>query len=227
MKKFFAIVALLFAVESHAAIKAFIVIQQINVSGGNLNLMVEIQPVTGSFLTTSFSVPATTLDGSSIIAGVKKLVIAYAASPPISQVWLPQEIWVLTGGRDQNNTITLNGLTIATWTNMPAAITRLGQSIVAFDLTFAQQIRFVINVVVAGVAGARVGAQYSLDGSTNWRFFDGASGPNVLIDTTGPKQSAWIDLELAAKGPVFISVGGQGGNGTVDPQFGLTFLEVR
>lgn len=210
------------------AIKAFIDIRRIQIVGLNLEAQVEIQPVIGPPCVTTFSAPAAALNATSIASGLKKLVIAFVATEPdYLQTWLPEEVLILNGGRDQNSTITLNGLTIATWTNMPAAVARLNQSIVALDLTFAQQIRFVTNVVVAGFSTARVGAQYSLDGSTNWRFFDGATGPNVLISTTGPKQSSWANLEDAAKGPVFISVGGQGGNGTIDPQFGLTFLEVR
>lgn len=124
-------------------------------------------------------------------------------------------------------TITLNGVASSVWTNQPAALTELPGSRINLDLTHGLQVRVSLNVVTIGNAGARVGAQCSNDGGATWHFFDDISQPNVLIDSTGPKQSAWVDLIAVCKGDVLLRVGGQGGNGALDPAFGLTLIEFR
>lgn len=124
-------------------------------------------------------------------------------------------------------TITLNGVQPAVWTNMPAALTELPGSRINIDLTHGLQVRIILNVTVVGNATARVGAQCSNDGGASWHFFDDVSEPNVLINTTGPKRSNWIDVIPACRGDVLMRVGGINGNGTLDPAFGLTLIEFQ
>ena len=125
-------------------------------------------------------------------------------------------------------TVTLNGVQPAVWTNQPLALTELAGSRIAFDLSGGLQVRISTNVIVVGAAAARVGAQCSNDGGSTWHFFDDGTQPNVQINTTGPKQSAWIDIIAACRADgTLIRVGGQGGDGALDPSFGLTLLEFR
>lgn len=118
--------------------------------------------------------------------------------------------------------VTLVGAS-TTWTNMPAALTEFtGSPRTRYDLTDADDVRLVVCVGVAGQGGATLKAQYSTDQS-NWSDLTGAAAADALnVQTT-----AWAAVPAGAKGDVFIRLVGQGGNGTLDPQFRLVQLQVR
>ena len=125
------------------------------------------------------------------------------------------------------DTITLNGTSIRTWTNMPVGLTELPGSRFAVDLSLARQARLSVDCQLAAFAGARLGLQFSTDGGSNWSYLDGGNGPNVLLTTAGVQVSPWVVLVAAARADVLIRVGGVGGNGVVDPQVGVVLLQVR
>ena len=82
-------------------------------------------------------------------------------------------------------------------------------------------------MTIAGAAAAVIGVQFSTDNGVTWSFLDGGTGPNVSIAATGLIASAWTTLTANAKADVRLRFGGQGGNGSTSPQFGLVMLEVR
>lgn len=113
------------------------------------------------------------------------------------------------------------------WTNMPAALTEfLGVTShrTKADLTEVEEVRLVVNVQTAGVAGAKLRVQYSTDEST-WNYLDGGTGPSVAIDATGVEVSSYVALAAGAKADVFLRLVGIDGNGVVDPIFGNIMLE--
>lgn len=148
------------------------------------------------------------------------LVAAIAANSPTKAWYTGDPAYV-------PDSITLNGVGVATWTNQPAALTELAGTRVRIDLSLASQARFTLNLTVAGVAAAVLALQFSTNAGTTWAYLDGVSGPSVNIGTTGARESTWVDLTAAAKADVLIRIVGQGGNGTLDPAFGLTLLQVR
>jgi len=86
-------------------------------------------------------------------------------------------------------------------------------------------VRLVVNVRVAGFAGAQLRAQYSLDGLA-WVYFDGAAGPAVAIDALGLQVGAWVNLAVQLS-DVFVRLVGIGGDAAVDPEFGLIQLQGK
>jgi hypothetical protein len=121
--------------------------------------------------------------------------------------------------RAANFIFTLNGANAVTWTNMPAALTEVPGSRLKLPLS-AGQARLTCDVRVAGAAGSLLIAQVSLDQAA-W-----VSGPQVIVDTTGLKISNWVAIGAQYQTDVFVRLAGQGGDGVVDPQFGLTTLQV-
>jgi hypothetical protein len=115
------------------------------------------------------------------------------------------------------------------WAAQPAALTELlglaihrGQA----DLAGCTEARLVVNVSAAGVAGAKLRAQYSLDLAA-WAYLDGVSGPSVDIGSAGLQASAWTAIEAAAAADVFLRLVGIDGNGIASPSLGAAFLQVR
>lgn len=114
------------------------------------------------------------------------------------------------------------------WTNQPAAVTELlGLTVhrTKINLTNTGTVRLVARILTAGVAGAVLRGQYSLDGGGSWAYLDGATGPSLAIDATGTIASATVNLEAAAKADVVLRVVGVNGNATADPAFGLIELQ--
>jgi hypothetical protein len=115
------------------------------------------------------------------------------------------------------------------WTNMPAAATEfLGLTIHRHgaSLQKIEEVRLIVNVIVAGVAGSGLRAQYSQDNVT-FNPFVAPNDPQVIIDSVGMKRSAWFALPIDAKKDAVIRIIGGGGNGVVDPQFGSIIVEGR
>jgi hypothetical protein len=69
-----------------------------------------------------------------------------------------------------------------TWSNMPAALTELLGNAVRRqirDLQQFTQFRFHVNVIAAGLAGSKLGVQYSLDSGTNWSGLDNGTAAAI------------------------------------------------
>jgi len=119
------------------------------------------------------------------------------------------------------------GSTAFTWTNMPAALTEfLGLTIhrQGGSLQKIEEVRLVANVIVVGQAGGVLRAQWSTGGA----FADFATnGAQIPIDSTGFKRSAWVSIPTAARGDCALRIVGVGGNGVLDPQFGVVLIEGR
>ena len=114
---------------------------------------------------------------------------------------------------------------VTEWTNQPAALTELfGTTInrTKINLTAVTSVTFVVNVQVAGVAGAALRVQYSTDEAI-WNYLDGAAGPSVAIDVTGV-EVATVSLVAGAKADVFLRVVGINGDAAADPAFGSIAL---
>jgi hypothetical protein len=138
----------------------------------------------------------------------------------------PSKAWVTGDPAFVPDTIPLNGAGIVTWPNMPAAGTELPGARTRLDLSLATSARLVVNVIAPGSTNAVLAVQYSTD-QTTWRYLDGGTGPQVPVNAAGVQISPWVDLEPAARGDVFIRIGGGGGNNTADPSFGIVTLQVR
>jgi hypothetical protein len=118
-----------------------------------------------------------------------------------------------------------------TWTNQPSAVTELAGNTLRRRkgvLTHATQARIIVTIGgTAANTGATMAGQYSTDGTT-WAYLDGATGPSVSITTVDSLQvSSWVTLTGAAKADVFLRIVGAGGDGVIDPIFGLIELQVR
>lgn len=111
-----------------------------------------------------------------------------------------------------------------TWSNMPAAATEfIGNPRTMYDLTHVGEVRIVVCVGVAATAGATLKIQYSLDESA-WSDLTPALGG---LNSAGCKVGAWTAVPAGAKTDVFLRILGEGGNGTLDPQFRSVHLQVR
>lgn len=112
-----------------------------------------------------------------------------------------------------------------TWTNMPSAATEfIGNPRTKYDLTHADEVRLVACTGgTAPVAGATLKIQYSTDESA-WSDLTTELAVN---GTVGTKAGTWQAVAAGAKSDVFLRILGEGGNGTVDPQFRSVHLQVR
>lgn len=115
-----------------------------------------------------------------------------------------------------------------TFTNMPAADTFLFSSarhIQLIDLTGMSAVRFKVNkLTTAGASGAKLTLKYSPTYSTSVaNYVDiGTSPVEVGVDVTNQYlDSGWIDLDPSALGDVYLAVVGSGGDGVLDPAFGV------
>lgn len=115
---------------------------------------------------------------------------------------------------------------------MPAAQTELfgtawGRR--AADLTSMTQFRMMVNQSVAGLAGATLRAQYSLDGGTNWIDLEASgTGADLGVGTgTGLKVGAWGSMASSAAADVQLRIVGQNGDGATDPAFRYISIEFK
>ncbi len=117
-----------------------------------------------------------------------------------------------------------------TWNNQPSAVTELfglTRYRAMIDLSRATRVRASVMVMVAGFAGSTIHFEYSLDAGSTWDYLDGVSGPVSAIDALGLATSAWVAVDAPALADVLIRPAGAGGNGIVDPSFGLLALEIE
>lgn len=116
------------------------------------------------------------------------------------------------------------------WAAMPNALTEFrGLSVFRAGVSMlkVEQVRLVVNVIVAGSANAKLATQWSTGAA--FAYFDtGASGPQVSIASTGFKVSPWTDVPLGARlDGVAVRVVGLDGNGIASPSFGQVLVEGR
>jgi len=161
-------------------------------------------------------------------AGTKWEALAVGANGKVLTLVLGLPEWETPTGGGGGGFLTILTDPVQTeWTNQPAALTELlGLTVhrTKVDLTNAGNVRIVVDVLAAGVAGAKLRAQYSTDAVT-WAYFDGATGPEVAIDATGTFASVTVNLGAGAKADVYVRVVGINGNGAADPAFGLIVLQ--
>lgn len=133
-----------------------------------------------------------------------------------------------TGSWTAQYSINATPSALSTWTNMPTADTFLFSStahIILADISGMTYVRFKVNKQgTTGKAGAKLVLRYSPAFSsivTDYMNI-GMSEVSVLIDSTGYMMTDWIQIDPSAQGyeDVYLAVIGNGGNGTVDPQFG-------
>lgn len=117
-----------------------------------------------------------------------------------------------------------------TWTNMPAAVTEfLGAATdrQKLDLSNSTEYRIVVYQQVAGLAGADLNVQYSLDGSSFSAADTTGAGELDVGTGTGIKYGSWATLVAGATDDVWIRVVGKQGDGVVDPQFRQVKIQFK
>lgn len=127
----------------------------------------------------------------------------------------------------------------SSWSNMPTILSSLFNnflSVQQVDLTHYRQARLVAVRTTAVTTAAP--ASYMFIGSSatgslttaDYTSIDGAPhGTKVLISGTASNflTSAWADILPAKKADMFINVVGSGGDGSLDPAFGLIACQFR
>ena len=140
------------------------------------------------------------------------------------------------GGGNTLIHLVINGRTDAnsTWTNMPAAVTFLFGSyrhVQPVDLSNCTQCRFIVNKQsTAGDVSSKLMLRYNTSFSTTVGNYSdiGTSEVSVAVNVTNTLLvTSWIDLVAGAKADVFVAVAGSGGNGILDPAFGVISAQFK
>jgi hypothetical protein len=154
--------------------------------------------------------------------GVSQLLDAIIAQSPSKE-------WATGDPAYTANVIPLNGVSIATWTNQPAALTETPQTRLSANLALYNEVRLSMNITVAGVSGALLRLQYTTDlsGATGWTYLNGGTGPEIAIGSTGIKTSPWATIVTLARAEVLLRLVGINGNGNVDPAFAVSTVQLR
>jgi len=123
------------------------------------------------------------------------------------------------------------------WTNMPSALSFLfksatvGPNITKADLTNYTQCRLLVNKQgTAGNAGSKLILRYrTAFNQVVANYSDiGTSEVSVAVNVQNSfLDTGWINLAEGAKADVFIAVLGSGGNGVLDPAFGIIAAEFK
>ena len=123
------------------------------------------------------------------------------------------------------------------WTNMPAALSFwLGTAAAAkhihkVDLTGYSQVRLLVfKSTVAGAAAAKLILRYQTGFNQTVANYSDIGAAEVSVDVN--VQNAYLDtgfinLVAGAKAEVFVALLGSGGNGTLDPAFGIIEAEFK
>lgn len=138
--------------------------------------------------------------------------------------------WVLISPLVQWRVMVSN--TTATFTNQPAAETEYlngTQSRTRVDLASVTQARFKLRVATAStVGGAKLYPKYSTDDSAFAELASTATQLDIAIDSTGTKETSWVNVATGAKvNSAILSVFGSGGDGAADPVMGNVLVEFR
>ena len=95
------------------------------------------------------------------------------------------------------------------------------------------QFPFHVNVIVVGLAGSKIGIQYSLDSGTNWSGLDNGTAAAISaltqpIDAIGTFMTEWATINSAARRTgVMLRIVGQDGNGAADPDLSNIVIECK
>lgn len=121
-------------------------------------------------------------------------------------------------------------LASVSWASQPAALTEfptVPRTRTKVDLTNYTQARLSVVVVAAGVAGAELRVQYSLDQST-WDYLDASAGPAISLNNTATLVvSGWVNLTAAAKADAFLRLTGINGNASASPAIAAANVQFR
>jgi hypothetical protein len=154
--------------------------------------------------------------------------LAFTSSGDIITVAAP------SGGGSSVYRIDFNSAMPDTWTNMPSALAFFDGStafITAAELTNFTQVRLLINKLgTAGAASSIVVLRYNTTYTQNvnlWSTIGTTSVQLAVNNTNQLLETAWIDLVAGAKADVFIALMGSGGDGAIDPIFGMIAAEFR
>lgn len=120
------------------------------------------------------------------------------------------------------------------WSNMPSAVTFLlgtHRHVVKADLANFTQARLIVNKqATAGAASSKLILRYRTTFSTTVGDYSdiGTSEVSVAVNVTNTVlDSGWVDLASGAKADVFIAVAGSGGDGAIDPAFGVISAQFK
>ena len=124
------------------------------------------------------------------------------------------------------------------WTNMPVALSffmataSVSKHVSKIDLTGYTQVRLlVLKTTVAGAAASKLILRYrtAFDQTVgNWSDIGTAEVSVVCTGTDTFLDTGWINLAAGAKADgIFVALLGSGGNGALDPTFGLIEAEFK
>lgn len=117
-----------------------------------------------------------------------------------------------------------------TWTNMPSAednFRGFTHNKTPIDFTTINQVQLTCFMdVTAGVANSIISIEYTTDltGATGWAELANSGLVSCPCDAVGANNGSVTAIHASAKGSVLIRIRGSGGNGTVDPTFGMIVL---
>jgi len=95
------------------------------------------------------------------------------------------------------------------------------------DLGNVKEFRVICSVTLAGVAGSDIRVQYATSDGGAWTNLDGASGPELALDSTGTKKSSWTTLPVGAKQDVILRSQCKDGDGVADPNIAGLWVQFR
>jgi hypothetical protein len=124
------------------------------------------------------------------------------------------------------------------WTNMPSALSFLlstatvNKNGTKIDLSNFTQCRLVVNKQgTAGATASKLILRYKADPFTQTaaNYSDiGASEVSVACNVTNQMLvTSWVNLVAGAKADVHVAVLGSGGDGALDPAFGMICAEFK
>jgi hypothetical protein len=120
------------------------------------------------------------------------------------------------------------------WFNQPATDTPIFSTppapTVMADCQKVAQLRLIVNVVVAGAAGARIGVKAFDPSVFTWLEASAvANAGSVLIATVGLKDTGWFNVRASVNtNPItMLQLWGWGGNGVADPSIGLVAVYAK
>jgi hypothetical protein len=120
-----------------------------------------------------------------------------------------------------------DGGTTRTLIAQPDAETDYGFGRPWYDASWANQMRIVADVKVAGATNAELFAWRSPDGTT--RVEPGVSGAPVAvtIDAVGPRKSAWTDMAAASAADWVWGIWARNGNDSASPVIAKAHIQFR
>lgn len=158
------------------------------------------------------------------LSSLVRSMVAAAIAPLASQI-------AAIGTGRGTSMLFLGPTTGTVWTNMPAASTLLLGSMASIrpiDLSQYTQVRLVVSTIVAGPTGAKMRLAYSATEPTD--INDVASIPATdteVEDATVTTSSGWQAIPTEARADVYLAIIGSGGDGAIDPSFGVIEAQFR